>query len=395
MLRRAVAGDLPAIAVLDGRNFGAHNSEQDIADFRPLFEPANYLLACEPVTEEIVGITGHHPFAMTVPGGARVDVPGVTWVSVAITHRRRGVLRTMLTAQHRDFVENGVAMAILGASEGGIYGRFGYGPATTQRSMEIDRRLIAFHPGTPDPGGVRQVEADEARRHAPEVHRRWCARTPGALRRSPAWWDFLFLDREHWRSGASALFHLVHPDGWAAYRTDPEERRCRVVELVAATDEAHIALWRVLLGLDLMSTVATEAAPLDDPLPFQLTDPRQVRTVDLSDGLWVRLLNVSAALSTRCYAVEIDVVIEVHDPLWGRGGRFRLRGGPEGASCEPTQRLPDAHTGIAALGSLYLGGHRAQTVARAGLLPATDTAVVRRLDTAFIADREPQQGTRF
>lgn len=395
VLRRATHDDLSAIALVDGRAFGVHCSEQEMDDFRLLFEPDRFVLACDADDGQIVGVTGDFPFTMTLPGGGALAVPGVTWVSVSTTHRRRGVLRTMLTAQHRGFIEDGIAVSILTASEGGIYGRFGYGPAITRRVVEIDRRLTAFRPGAPDPGGVRQVEADEARKHAPEVHDRWCAITPGALSRSPAWWDYLFLDRGFWRRASPALFHLVHPDGWAAYRINHDNQCCRVESLVAATEQAHVALWRVLLGLDLTHTVTTKAFPLDDPLPFLLADPRRVRTVDLVDGVWARLLDVPAALSARRYGTEVDVTIEVHDAFLDRGGRFRLRGGPAGARCDPTDRIPDVHAEIAALGSLYLGGHRAMTLARAGLVQVTEPAVMSRVDAAFTADRSPQHGTEF
>lgn len=289
MLRGAEWDDLGAIGVADGSAFGLTYSEQDLTDVRPLFEPDRFLLACDPVDGQIVGVTGDFPFTMTVPGGATLDVPGVTWVSVIPTHRRRGVLRALLTAQHRRFVEDGTAVSILTASEGAIYGRFGYGPATTRRSVQIDRRLVAFRPGASNPGGVRLVDANQAREHAPDVHQRWCAHTPGALSR----------------------------------------------------------------------------------------------------------MDVPAALSARHYAAEIDIGIEVQDAFLGRGGRFRLRGGPDGACCEPTDRLPDAHIEIAALGSLYLGGHRALALARAGLLQVTAHQVLLALANGFATDRSPQHGTEF
>jgi predicted acetyltransferase len=395
VLRRATPDDLPAMALVDGRAFGMRYTDEELDDYRPLFVPEDYLLACDPANGQILGVTCHYPLAMTLPGGAILDVAGVSWVSVATTHRRQGVLRTMFTAQHRQFVADGLAMSILYASQAGIYGRFGYGPATISRNVEIDRRLVTFRADAPDPGGVRQVEADEARKHVTEVRQRWCAGTPGALGQSEAWWDYLFLDRENRRRGGSALFYLVHPDGFAAYRIDEEERRCRVVELVAASAAAHVALWRVLLGLDVVHKVTTEACALDDPLPFLLTDPRQVKTVALNDGVWARLLDVPAALAARRYAAEIDVTIEVRDGFLDRGGRFRLRGGPDAASCETTEAPPDAHADVATLGSLYLGGHRAESLERAGLLEVADRSVLRQLDIAFIAERVPQSGTDF
>jgi predicted acetyltransferase len=395
VLRRAVLADLPEVAVADGRAFGETWTSEALAEFSPLFEPDRFLLATDAEDGRVVGVAGDFPFTLTLPGGARLDVPGVTWVSVALDRRRRGVLRSLLTEQHRTYADAGVALSVLTASEGGIYGRFGYGPATVLRTVEVDRRLAAVRPSAPDPGGVRHVDAAAARALAPGVHERWRAHTPGALSRSPQWWDAVLADAPERRRGASELFHLACPDGWAAYRVEAAEHRCRVVDLFAATDAAHAGLWRALLSLDLVHTVTTSACPPDDPLPFLLADPRQVRTTALDDGMWVRLLDVPAALAARRYATEVDVVLEVEDAFLGLGGRFRLRGGPDGAACERTSASPDVRTGVAALGSSYLGGHRLATLARAGLVVADDPGVLARLDTAFAGERAPQHGTGF
>jgi predicted acetyltransferase len=406
-LRRATAGELPAIAAADGRGFGFHYRDTDIEDFRPLFEPDRYLLAEDHSGGEdhadgaaqpgrIVGITGSFPFDVTLPGGATLAVPGVTWVSVAVTHRRRGILRALIEEQHRGFVADGCAVSLLTASEGSIYGRFGYGITTVHRAVEISRRRATFRPGAPDPGGVREVDSTEARLLLPEIHRRWTAGVPGALSRSDAWWDSLLLDREWRRDGGTALFHLVHADGYASYRIDQGERTCRIVELVSVTEEAHAALWRVLLAMDLVETVALWSHPVDDPLQYLLTDPRQVRTTRLRDGLWARVLDVPAALSARRYATEVDVVLDVHDPFLDRGGRFRLRGGPDGAECVRVDMGgPAVALDVAALGPLLFGGERAGTLARAGLLATDDPATLRSVDLAFLTERVPQHGTEF
>ncbi len=399
-LRRATAADLPAIGLADGRAFGFNYSDDDLQDFRPLFDPDRFLLACDD-DGTILGITGDFPFDVTLPGGGRLPAAGVTWVSVAVTHRRRGILRALLAEQHRAFVADGVPVSLLTASEGGIYGRFGYGVATEHRSIEITRRQATFRPGVPDPGGVRQVETAELREVGPELHRRWAARTPGALSRSAAWWDSLLLDREHRRGGATALFHFLHADGYVSYRIDSSSQTCRVTDFTAATPEAYIALWRTLLALDLVETVSWWNAATDEPLQHLLADRRQVRTRALDDGMWARVLDVPAVLSTRRYATEIDVVLDVHDPFLDRGGRFRLRGGPDGAECAavtadagPAGSLGVVSLGVAALGSLLFGGGRAESFARAGLVEA-DPAAVRRLDTAFRSERGPQHGTQF
>ncbi len=342
------------------------------------------------------GIYGVRPMEMSLPGGAVVPIAGLTWVGVHPDCRRRGVLSAMMTDHLARTRDAGTAVSALHASEAAIYGRFGYGPATVEHAVRIDRRLIGFRAGVPDPGGVRQVEPDEARRLAPDVHRRWCANTPGALSRSPTWWDNLLSDPEHRRRGASPLFHLLHADGYASYRiAHGDPTTCRVVDLFPATDEAHVALWRVLLGLDLVTIVTSRACPPDDPLPFLLTDPRQVWTAELRDGMWARVLDVAAALAARRYAVEVDLVLEVRDAFLGLGGRYRLRGGPDGATCEATRAVPDVEADVAALGALLLGGHRGHTLARAGLLEAAAPATLRVLDAAFAADASPRFGTDF
>ena len=395
-IRHATVDDLPALALADGRAFGFHYTQQDIDDFRPLFEPERWVMATEPeAPSEVVGLAGAFSLSMTLPGGAVVPAPGVTWVSVATTHRRRGILRAMMAEQHRAFIAAGAPVSILTASQAGIYGRFGYGVATRNRYVEIDRRRATFRPGAPDPGGVRFADVDEVRKFAPGILDRWRAITPGAVSRSLPWWEFLLVDRSRHRGGGSGLFHLLHPDGYASYRiVEGEQQVCRVIDFMAATDEAHAALWRVLLGLDLVTTVNSWRTPIDDPLPYLLEDSRLVTTGQLSDGVWARILDVPAALSARRYAVEIDVVVEVADEFLGRGGRFRLRGGPEGATCEPVDTTPAVTLGISQLSSLLLGSLRAGPMARAGLIGG-EADVLRRFDVAFVADREAVYGTGF
>jgi predicted acetyltransferase len=228
---------------------------------------------------------------------------------------------------------------------------------------------------------------------APGIHERWHATTPGALDRTAGWWARLLADKPHRRGGDSALYHLVRADGHVSYRVREADAGpvCRVVDLVAVSRDAYVALGRVLLGLDLIGAVTV--AP-DDALPHLLTDSRRVRTEGRHDGMWARVLDVPAALSARTYGTELDVVLEVDDPFLGRGGRFRLRGGPDGAACEPAADLPQVRLGAAALGSLLFGGYRASSLARAALVEA-DPAVLRRIDTAFSAEREPEFGTDF
>lgn len=390
-LHRATDDDLPAIALVDGRAFGMHYEEQDLTDLRLVLEPDRFVVARE--AGAIVGVAGSFPFEITPPGGAPIPTEGVTWVSVAATHRRRGILRSMLGELHAGYAAAGVPLAVLTASEGGIYGRFGYGVATAQRDVEIDRARAVLRAGVPDPGGVRFAETDEVRERVPDIHRRWCAVQPGALSRSPGWWDFALLDRPHQRRGGTARFHLLHDDGYLGYRMS--DGVCRVVDLFAVTDEARLALWRVLLASDLVRTITTEAVADDDPLRWMLTDARAVRTTGVADNVWARVLDTPAVLAARRYAVEVDVVLQVDDPDGYAGGRFRLRGGPDGAECAPTHAATDLRLDVPALGAIAFSGTRAHTLARAGRISADDPAVLRRFDAACVADREPHAGTHF
>ncbi|MDN5860840.1 MAG: GNAT family N-acetyltransferase [Pseudonocardia sp.] len=392
-IRRATEDDLPALITTDERGFNVRMSELEIADTRTLLSPEQFLVAVDPA-DGIVGVTGAYDMAMTLPGGSVLPAPGVAWVSVATTHRRRGILRALMAEQHRGFLDAGLPLAMLTASHTAIYGRFGYGEATRNRWSEIDPRFAAFRADAPDPGGVRFAETADIGAHAADVHRRWAARTPAAVARSEAWWTRFLHDREYGRYGRSAMFHLAHPDGWAWYRAKfGDDGTTLHAKVYAATDDAHAALWRTLLAKDLVATVSVRI-PLDDPLPLLLTDSRLVTTTATSDGLWVRVLDVPAVLSARRYAVEIDTVLDVRDGFLDRGGRFRLRGGPDGATCEPVTSGVAAQIDVADLGSLVTGHRRARTLARAGRLPG-EPAAVDRIDAAFVPEREPVHGTDF
>jgi predicted acetyltransferase len=143
-----------------------------------------------------------------------------------------------------------------------------------------------------------------------------------------------------------------------------------------------------------VATIESHAIPLDDPLPWLLTDFRRVGTAMLTDGMWIRPLDVAALLSTRTYAVEVDTVLAVDDPLLG-DARYRLRGGPDGATCERTDALPALSLDVGSLGAISLGGTRLQLLARIGVVEADDVRLLSRLDRAFLADRAPTVGSHI
>jgi predicted acetyltransferase len=393
-LRRAVADDFPAIAELDGASFGFHYSEQDLVDARLDVNPERALVAVDGT--KIVGVSAELPLRMSVPGG-EIRAMGLTWVSVEITHRRRGIQRALIEQQLREHAADGWIASALTASEGGIYGRYGYGVATHARRTVVDRNRARLRESV-DASAVRRLTTAEARPHLLELHERWRAQTPGAVTRWPARWELMLLDRESHRHGMSGLFHLVHPDGYVSYRIrtdggDGESRHvCRVVDYAPVTAAAHAALWQTLLGMDLVAIIESERIPVDDPLGHLLTDARQVRTAWLRDDLWLRPLDVPGVLSARSYAVEVETVLAVTDPLLG-SDRYLLRGGPgRAAECERIDQPADVALDVAALGAVVLGGVRLAELARAGRVSGDATAL-ERLDRALLADRLPFLGT--
>lgn len=318
--------------------------------------------------DECVGTAGAFSFRLTVPGGAAVPAAGVTMVSVAATHRRRGVLTSMMRRQLDDVREWGWPVAVLTASEPEIYGRFGYGIGTYQVSAEIDtaRVRLSVPPGTDDvrlryavPADV--LDACEA------VYARKVSGRPGMLARLPGWERLGLLDPESDREGASPLqCVLAEQDGevvgYARFRVKPEwdgNGPCGAVQLrdvQALTPTAEAALWRFLFGIDLTSKVTVHSRPTDEAWQHQVSDLRRC-VVRVKDALHVRLVDVGAALAARTYQAPVDVVFDVEDAFcpWNTG-RWRLVGDAKGASCERTTDAADLSLSVRELGAAYLGG---------------------------------------
>jgi predicted acetyltransferase len=401
-LRPIAEDEFEALHRMLSTSFGGDADEGSIADERRIFELDRSIAALD--GGEIVGSAAAYSFELTLPGGTSAPVAGVTWVGVLPTHRRQGILRSMMDYQLTDISRRGESLAVLTASEGGIYGRFGYGLATFVASSDIPTHATAFRP-EPDAGGrIRLVDAEAARKLLPEIDEATRFARAGTIKRSDAWWETYLSDPKDGRYGASGRFYAVHqgdgghPDGFAAYRISNTRSRddarpgnmVLARELRATEAEVEAALCRYLLDIDLVSKVSLLHRPLDDPLRFRLADAFHYRTKTVNDWLWVRLVDVPAALAARRYGTEGTIVFEVRDPFRpANDGCYELDAGPEGATCRrPAGAEADVSLDIDALGAAYLGGVRFTTLA-AARRAAGDHRALLRADALFASNPLP------
>ncbi|MEO3974073.1 GNAT family N-acetyltransferase [Streptomyces sp. CAU 1734] len=342
---------------------------------------------------------------ITVPGGGTVGMAGVTATGVIATHRRRGYLRLMMRAVFDRALDRGEPLAMLSASEGGIYGRFGFSPATHRVRWELDRREAALLPAPPDPGTLELVGAERARRIWPAVHARVRAHRVGELTPSPGRWDGLSdgADGTH-----GPLRYLAHRDrhgevdGIANFRLPWSPTAAGagtlVVEALEAVNPAACrALWSVLVDFDLTRTVVAPGRPRDEPLRWMLANPRAMRITRQSDNLWARLLDVPLALAQRSYDTADELVFTVEDDHMcpANNGTWLLRTDGTPATCAATGRRADLTITVPALGSLYLGGMSAHDLAYAGRITPHSDGAIGRLARMFRVEPEPHNSFGF
>jgi predicted acetyltransferase len=338
----------------------------------------------------IVGSAAAFPFPLSVPG-ATLPCAGTTVVGVAPTHRRRGVLRAMMRAHLDDAHERGEPIAALWASEETIYGRFGYGPAAFAGEVTIPKEYNAFAAPREQTATLRLVDKDEALETFPSLWEALARVRPGVFVRSKEWWEIRTLDDPpERRDGAGpkrfALLELGgKPASYAIYRHQMRwadgvsSGKVLVVEAIGAEPEAVVQMWRYLLDIDWVAGITAWLLPPDHPLFFVLAQPRRMRYRS-GDGLWVRLLDVGAALSGRKYPEDGEIVFEVRDAFcpWNEG-RWRLAGG----YAERTDSDADLALDVAALGSAYLGGIRFAQLAQGENVEEHTPGAVERADGIF------------
>jgi predicted acetyltransferase len=372
--------------------------DDDFEPWQRLFEPDRAIAAYD--GDRIVGTAGAFGYQLTVPGGV-LPAAGVTIVGVQPTHRRQGILRRMMRLQLDGIHERGEPLAILWASEGGIYQRFGYGLATLAAKVKIERDRSGFRHAHVPAGAIRFVDADEAARLFPTVYQAVRPERPGFFDRSETYWTDAFLrDPEHWRQGATAAFHIVHEtagtaDGYARYRVRDRwddsgpQSTVLVVEKLAANPAADLDLWRFLLDIDLMKSLDWWNLAPDDPILLSVLEPRRIG-LTLGDGIWLRIVDVAGALAGRGYAADGRLVIDLADEFcpWN-DGRWSVRVEAGTATVERTGDAPDLACDTTDLAASYLGAFAFRRLADAGRVRELTPGAISRADALFRTERAP------
>jgi predicted acetyltransferase len=364
--------------------FGEEPRESDLDSAKKTMPVDRAILARENGT--IAGTGAAFPFSLTIPGG-ELPCAGITWIGVLPTHRRRGVLTQMMRHLIDDAHERGEPLAALWASETVIYGRYGYGISAPHQGMKALKRNFAFRDDSGPVGALRRITREQAMELCPPVYERVRARRAGMLSRSPEWWWERRLYVGEGPSGSGPRNFVVYeregqPEGYAFYRVRPKwddgipSGAVLTVEVIGDGATATRELWRYLFQIDLTEQV--EADFLDPATAFELqvVDPRRLR-LTRGDGLWLRLVDVEAALAARSWATDDALVLEVRDEYcpWN-DGRYRIGEGRVEAE-------PDLALSVADLASVYLGGYDVFTLAAAGRVEERTPGAVARADALF------------
>ena len=372
--------------------FGGTPSEEETERFLRILPHDRVHAAFE--NGAIVGGAGAYAFGTTVPGGRAVPTAGVMAVGVMPTHRRRGILSALMRRELDDVHEWGEPLAMLYASEGAIYRRFGYGLASIAGDIALPRANGSLYDVPPPSGHPRLVSEEEAAELFPQVYDRVRVETPGMFTRTRDWWEIRRLSTGRFAKGEQVRVVLDvdgTPEAYATYRIESDMQHMvshsvlQVGEAMGATPHAMRDIWRFLLAVDWIETIRGSFLPPDHPLFLLLAEPRRMGW-RAGEALWVRLVDVGEALSARSYAGDGSVIFDVADEFcsWN-AGRWQV----SASGTERTQAEADLRLGVDVLGSAYLGGFTFWELQRAGRVEELRSGAIGRADALFRTDRHP------
>lgn len=395
-IRRAEPEDLPEILEVDQQSFHYRLDPEGLELVAASLDTNRFFVAStdshtvdgHPSDGRIVGLAGSYPLELTLPGPATLPMTGVTWISVLPSHRRRGLARQLIAAVERDGAERDEPVLGLNATQAGIYRRFGYGIATTRLSTTIDRRLVQLRPeaaAAADVGRVILRPAVDAIDDLAAIWDRYRRAQPGEVSQSVERLRYL----TH-LNGPDALA-LLHPDGFAVFTTTKDwsdglpAHAVEIHQFCASTDDAHLALWHYLFGLDLAGPISGRFAVVPgDRLPALVTDSRAITTTTVQDNLWVKVADIPRAFAARSYRINDELVLGIADEAWAVSN----------SGCTPTGRPPDLLLDSSAVGPLLLGGVSATHLARAGWAHGSP-ATLHRADAFFGWEPAPVTRAEF
>ncbi|MFG2793897.1 GNAT family N-acetyltransferase [Streptomyces sp. NPDC048419] len=368
-------------------------TEEELEARRERFEESRYLGAFD--GGRCVATFRSFAQELTAVGGTQVAADAISGVTVTATHRRRGLLTRMMSQDLAAAKERGDTVATLIAAEYPIYGRYGFGPATSVAEWTVDVPRAGLDPrwsGPGDGGRIDIVGAEDVRKLGPELHDRVRGAIPGVISRSEWWWRLntgvVRLDPK-WTEPFYAVYRAAsgEVEGLVAYEVDDKwgdakqpQDTATVRDLLAATPAAARALWGYLCSIDWVTHVKSGQRAPDDLLPLLLPDARAARITSAADWLWVRILDVIRALESRTYEGAGSLVLEVADRAGLAGGRYRLEASAQGASCTPTTESAELTLDVGDLARLWLGD---ESVAR---LVALGRVQEERAGAALVGD---------
>jgi predicted acetyltransferase len=401
---RAIAPhELPTFMQALEHAFHGRYKEEDLEQERLIAEPDRYFAAFD--GDVIVGTAGACSSELTVPGGLALPAPGITAVGVGPSYRRRGINTRLMGTLLDQAAERDEPLAYLWASESPIYGRFGYGMASLCAEIEMSTDRSAFVPGISTGGRVRALSRDDALPVMRPVYDAVAVSRPGMIAVDDRWWTWLFHEPK--RDEDEPLFFALHEDhagvydGYAVYKVKHDwghgvpQNQLKLQHLIASNPEAVAALWRYLLDIDLVATVKAWDRPVDEELLWLIAEPRRLKFM-VSDGLWVRLIDISRSLEGRRYATDGRLVFDVDDAFRpATSGRYELVVEGLAGTCHRVESEPELSCGVDALGAAYLGGSSFNQLARAQQVEELSPNALARADAIFASDRSPWFGFVF
>ena len=387
-LRTSTWNDFPSVKVINARGENGYRSQVDFDAHRLVFTPDRSIMAFD--GKNMVGNALSYEMDMYIPGGIS-KIAAVASVSVQATHRRKGINRSIMKYQLEDIHSRQEPLAVLQASESIIYGRYGYGMASFESNLEIEKTRSAYAIDHASEGQPYFIEESEAREIFPQIYAKAIENRVGMVRRRENWWEFRF--REPGLKGGDPKSWFVkyqkngETDGYLRYTIN--EAELNIIELIASSHEAYSSLWRLCLDMDLVDTIKAEHRPADEELKWMLADPRRL-VEHSSDRYWVRLVDVKKALSQRSYSVDGSLTLEVKDNFlpWNQEV-VELRSESGESSCATSNKNPDIVLSAGDLGAVYLGGINFSTLLAAGRIEEITKGSVSKANLMFSTKRKP------